>query len=67
MQHALPNRRMSARRVQVDAVGLYGRPVLDQTDLHVGMFLQELVHDAFLLARQMLDDDKGHAAIGGHV
>ena len=34
---------------------------------HAGVFLENLPHNAFVLGAQVLDDDKGHIAVGRHV
>jgi hypothetical protein len=44
-------------------IGFDPHPVLDAMDLHLCVSSQQLVHHAFKIGRQMLDDDKGHAGV----
>ena len=50
-------------RDQVDVVGLDRHPVLDQVDRQLGVTGQELVHHAFEVGRQVLDDHERHPGV----
>jgi len=51
----------------VDAIRFNPGRILDLKDLHFGNTLQKLGHDVLMRGVKMLNQDKGHAAVGWHV
>jgi hypothetical protein len=51
----------------VDAVRLDPHPVPDLEYLHPGGTLEQFGHDPLVRRVEVLDDDKGHAAVFGHM
>ncbi len=52
---------------QVDGIRFQGNAVGDPVDGHGGMAGQQVVHQAFEIGGEVLDDDEGRAAVGRHV
>jgi len=64
-QPPLPDDHLLHRRQQVDGVGLDRHLVLGRADAHGRASRQQLIHEAPEVRREMLQDDEGHAGIGG--
>jgi hypothetical protein len=56
---------LMARRDHIDNVRLELLTVFDLGDRHLGVMRQKLIHDRGVIGREVLDDDVGHAAVGG--
>ena len=67
VQHPVQDGHVLVGRDHVDVVRLDLHPVLDLDDRHGGGALEQLHHDALVRRVQVLDDDKGHAALLRHV
>ena len=66
-QLAAHDRQNFLGRDEVDRIGLDPHPLLGPPHRHRGAFGEQLDHHALVVGREMLDDDEGHAAVGGHV
>ena len=67
MQHTVQNGHVLVGRNHIDAVGFDPHPVSDLKNLHRGGALEQFVHDPLVGRVQVLDDDKGHAAVFRHM
>ena len=67
VQHAVQNGHVLVGWDHIDAVRLDPHPVLDLEYLHPGGALEQFGHDPLVGRVQVLDDDKGHAAVFGHM
>ena len=67
VQHAVQNGHVLVGGDHIDAVRLDPHPVPDLKNLHRGGALEQFGHDPLVGRVQVLDDDKGHAAIFGHM
>ena len=67
VQHPVQDGHVLVGRDHIDAVRLDPRAVLDLDDLHAGGALEQFGHDALVRRVQVLDDDKGHAAVLRHM
>jgi hypothetical protein len=62
-QRAVEQRHVVAGRDDVGTVGLDPHAVLDLLDLHAGVALDQLGQDAFVIGREMLHQNEGHAGL----
>ncbi len=67
MQRPVQNGEVPVGGDHIDAIRLNLHPILDLEHRHSGSALEQFHHDALVRRVQVLDDDKGHAALLGHV
>ena len=67
VQHTVQNGHVLVGGDHIDAVRLDLHPVPDLENLHPGGALEQFGHDPLVGRVQVLDDDKGHAALFRHM
>ncbi|MNE53741.1 hypothetical protein D3C80_1484840 [compost metagenome] len=67
LQVAIVHGQLTGRGDDIDAVRLYGRGIRYLQYRHCGIGLDDLVGDAFVIRREVKDDDKCHAGVTGHL
>ena len=65
LQRAVQKRHVAVRRDDVGAVHLHLHAVLHLKHLHAGVALDQRRQNALVVRRQMLNQHKGHAGVGG--
>jgi hypothetical protein len=67
MQNAMQDGHILVRRNDIDVVRQNRSAILNLNDFHAGVALEQFRHDAFTRRIKVLDDDKCHAAVLGHM
>ncbi len=67
MEHAVQDGHILVGRDDIHAVRFDPHPILDLKNLHACAALEQFHHDALVRRVEVLDDDKRHAAVFGHV
>ena len=66
VEQAVQNRHIFVRGDHINAVGIDFHPIRDLKHFHGGSTLEEFSQDPLMVRVEMLNDDKGHAAVRRH-